>query len=158
MPHNSRFVKQTRDNPGVNKPIYAYHLAYRVRSQDQFVPSLGILNTAKFFCHIRRYYIYTSNTFLFDLPVLFEEAAQRQEIIDPKCRSARRDAIKGVSLNNVCHVGHQGFKLAAGVVIEDPVLAPGEFPGHQLVLRTAKGMERMDDPKSTYAVAGTSCI
>jgi hypothetical protein len=90
--------------------------------------------------------------------VLFEETSQFQQIIDPKCRSTCRDAIEGVSLNNVCHVGHQGFKPAAGVVIEDPVLAPGELPRHQLVLRTAKRMERMDDPKSTYADAGTTCI
>jgi hypothetical protein len=102
-------------------------------------------------------YLHTDGS-LFGRLVLFEEALQFQQIIDPKCRSTCGDAIEGVPLNNVCHVGHEGFKPAAGVVIKDPVLAPGELPRHQLVLGAAEGMKRMDDPKSTYADAGTTCI
>ena len=70
------------------------------------MPSFDVFHTAKFFCHLRQYYIYTSGTFLFALPVLFEEASQFQEIVDAKCRSTRGDAIEAVSLKHVCHVGH----------------------------------------------------
>ena len=90
--------------------------------------------------------------------MLFEEASQFQQIVDPKCRSTCGDAIEGVTLNNVCHVGHQGFKPAAVIVVEDPILAPGELSRHQLVLRATKRMEWVRDPESTYADAGTTCI
>ena len=164
MPHYAE-VCQAKRNAGSrleqrsysSAPIYAY-LCILTPSLATSDALFGVSRFGKFlltYAAILYLHIHCS---LFACLVLFAEASQFQEIVDPKCRSTCGDAIEGVSLNHVCHVGHQGFKPAAGVVIEDPVFAPGKLPRHQLVLRTVEGMERMDDPKSTYADSGTTCI
>ncbi len=87
-----------------------------------------------------------------------KETPELQKIVHTKRRSASGDAIKGIFRHHVRHVGQQGFKLAAGVVIEDPVLAPIQSPRYQLVFSTAERMERMGDPESAYGLSGTTCI
>jgi hypothetical protein len=164
MPHNADAGQAKRNagsglEPRNYSPTsnHAYH-AYHAQVYRKALPPSGVSLFGKFLLTSAAIlYLHTHSSRSARL-VLFEEASQFQQIIDPKCRSTCGDAIEGVSLNHVCHVGHEGFKPAAGVVIEDPVLAPGELPRHQLVLGTAEGMERMDDPKSTYADAGTTCI
>ena len=106
---------------------------------------------------MRRYYVYTLWLASLALFTLFQEAPEFQEIVDTESRSARGNAIEGVSRNHVRHITHYGFKLAVGCVVKDPIVTPGVPPRHQLVLRTAEWMERMGDPEPTYAGTGTTC-
>lgn len=147
--------KNRRLSPGAVQPLYKVWSFCVTRN---LLTSVGLSLVGKFLLTYAAILSLHSHGSLPAQLVLFPEAPQFQQIIDPKCRSTCGDAIEGVSFHNVCHVGHQGFKPATGVVIEDSVLAPGEPPRHQVVLGTAEGMERMDDPESAYADAGTTCI
>jgi len=86
-----------------------------------------------------------------------EQTPERQKIVHTKRRSASGDAIEGIFRHHVRDVGQQGFKLAAGVVIEDPVFAPGELSGHQLVLSATQRMKRMGYAELAWGVPQTTC-
>ncbi len=89
---------------------------------------------------------------------LVEEAPQLQQIVHTECRPASGDAAEGIFRHHVGHVGQQGLKLAAGVVVENPILAPVQSAGDQLILNTAEWMERMGDPESACGLSRTTCI
>lgn len=64
-----------------------------------------------------------------------------QKIVHAKSRSARRNVTEGILRQQIRHVSQKGLKCAGGVVIEDPILTPGELPRHQLVLGATKRMK-----------------
>jgi hypothetical protein len=75
--------------------------------------------------------------------VAIDATAEFQKIIHAKSGSASRNAPEGIVRQQTRHVGQKGLKRASGVVIEDPILTPGELPRHQLVLGAAKRMKEM---------------
>jgi hypothetical protein len=66
--------------------------------------------------------------------------------------------IERVCRDHVCHIGQQGLKLPACVVIEDPILTPGELPSHQFVLDPMKRMKRMGYVESPCGGSHTTFI
>jgi hypothetical protein len=92
------------------------------------------------------------------LSVLVKEAPELQEIVHTKCRPASGDAIEGILRHHVRHIGQQGLKLAARVVIEDAVLTPGEFPRHQFVLGATQWVKGMGYAEPARGSSHTTCI
>ena len=87
-----------------------------------------------------------------------EKVPEFQEIVHSKRRPVGGDALERILRDYVGHVGQQRLKLPARVVIEHPILTPGELPRNQFVLSTAKRMKRMGYPKSLYGGSHTNCI
>ena len=87
-----------------------------------------------------------------------EKAPEFQKVVNTKRGAASGDAIEGIFRDHVRHVGQQRLKLPAWVVIEDPILTPGEFPRHQFVLGTTKRMKGMGYAESACGGSHTTCI
>jgi len=92
------------------------------------------------------------------MPVFVEEAPKLQKIIHTKRRAAGGHAMKILCWDYVRHIGQQRLKFSAWVVIEDPILTPGELPCHQFVLGTTKWMKGMVDAESAGGASHTTCI
>jgi hypothetical protein len=110
--------------------------------------------------------ILLSNAAIFTLHILrsvagwftpVEQVPELQQIVHAKGGPASRDAMEGVCRHHVRHIGQQGLQLPVRVVIEDPILTPGELPRHQLVLGTTKRVKRMADAESACGGPRTTC-
>jgi hypothetical protein len=107
--------------------------------------------------HAARLYLHILRFFR-GMPVFVEEAPKLQKIIHTKCRAAGGHAMKIVCGDYVRHVGQQGLKFPACVVIEDSILTPGEFPGDQFILGPTKRMKGMCNAESACRGSHTTCI
>ena len=104
-----------------------------------------------------RFSLHTLSSFP-GLLVLVEKAPEFQKIVHTKRRPASGNAMEVIFRYHVRHIGQQGLKLAARVVIEDAVLTPGEFPRHQLVLGATQWVKGMGYAEPALRSSHTTCI
>ena len=64
--------------------------------------------------------------------------------------------LKGVLCQQVRHVRQEGLQPTGSVVIEDPILTPGELPCHQFVLRAPERVKGMSYAKPASGGAHTT--
>ena len=91
-------------------------------------------------------------------PMPVDETAEFQKIIGAKRRSASRDVTEGILRRQIRHVAQKGLERAGPVVVEDSILAPVEFPRHQLVLGATQRMKGVRYSEPAWGVSQTTCI
>jgi hypothetical protein len=87
-----------------------------------------------------------------------DETTEFQKVIYSEWGSAGRNVSKGILRRQVRHVAQKGLERAGLVVVEDPVLTPGEPPRHQLILGATERMEGMRYAEPAWGGSYTTCI
>ena len=89
---------------------------------------------------------------------LVQQTPEFQKIVHTKRRSASGDVIEGILRHQIRHVAQKRLERAGLVVVEDPILTPGEFPRHQLVLGATEWVKWMDYVEPACSASHTTCI
>ena len=111
---------------------------------------IPLLNAVIFSLHTLRSYP--------GLFALVQQTPELQKIVRTKRRSASGDVIEGILRHQIRHVAQKRLERAGLVVVEDPILTPGEFPRHQLVLGALEWVKWMDYAELACIAPHTTCI